>query len=1020
MNLTASKYYLAGFFGVLLLFSSAFAHGGKIVLIAGPLDDHAPGTHEYENTALLLKHCLESSPTFAEMRAEVYFNGWPDDAAVLDDADVILLTSGGSDRNETNHPIYVKDRFTQLEKQMKRGCSLVLLHWSTFHPSRFHEQVTEWMGGYFDYETGKGGPTEKWFSEIANREWHVFPSEGGHPINRGVKPFEMTEELYFNLRFREKDARLAPILLKDSASSTQENIVAWAVERGDGGRGFGFTGGHFYTNWWNPEFRKSVLNAVAWTAKLKVPSNGVESSLNNFKPPLSKKLERLSSPDTTVKKVRPANPETDSGKVAKEEAWKDSRWSQTQIGPFLSSSVPTPNGTILKGISIKVGDQGQATVCYDTGLVNLRAAWTGNFLEFDPARFGLINSPKIGGDLQFLAPSKTSWHDQKAVYQGLFLNGKRVVLSYELGDTKILESPWFEQNTFTRTFELGPSQSAQRLNIAELKNARVVATNVNGIRITMLEKDGRSLAVAVVGNAKPVLMFDGDNGSIVLELPPRNTIRDCKLFIADIGEKEVQEFAGRVQKSSAPENLQKLAEAGVSNWNESITTKGQMAFSTEPYVVDTITVPYDNPYKALMFLSGVDFFDNGDAAVCSIHGDVWVVHGIDNKLEKIAWKRFATGLFQPLGLKIVDGKVHVIGRDQITVLFDRNLDGEADFYQKLSNQITTSAGGHDYVTCLETDADGNFYYVDPSGVHRVSRDGKEHKTIATGWRNPNGMSVGPKGIITVAPQEGNWTPVSSICEIKPGDFYGFGGPQISPDRPLGYDAPLCWIPRMIDNSTASQVWVTSEKWGPLKDQMLSLSFGRCSMMLVLREVVNGQPQGGVVSLKPRFLSGAMRGTFREQDGQFYVVGSLGWSTSATKEGSFQRVRYTGKKIHLPIALNILQNGIQLTFSERLDRETAEDVGSYGIEQWNYRYSREYGSKEYSVKFPDEVGHDEVEIKSARLSEDGRSVFLEIPGVRPVMQMRIQYNVNASDGKTVRGEIFNTINVVGQQKGVAFK
>ena len=98
------------------------------------------------------------------------------------------------------------------------------------------------------------------------------------------------------------------------------------------------------------------------------------------------------------------------------------------------------------------------------------------------------------------------------------------------------------------------------------------------------------------------------------------------------------------------------------------------------YVVDTITEPFPNPYRVSTFLGGFDFLPDGRAAVCTFHGDVWIVSGIDEKLEKLTWKRFATGLFQPLGLKVVKGDIYVAGRDQITRLKDLNKDGEADLY----------------------------------------------------------------------------------------------------------------------------------------------------------------------------------------------------------------------------------------------------------------------------------------------------------------------------------------------------
>lgn len=266
--------------GLHLAPSSAFAaepRPRKIVLIAGPLDAHPRDTHEYEKNVILLKHCLDSSPDFRGAKVEAHFNGWPSNATTLDDADTIFLTSGGSDRRETDHPLYVGDRFAQLERQMKRGCGVVFFHWATFHPRRVHDQITEWAGGYFDYESGTNA--NKWFSAIQTREWTTAPAAPEHPVARGVGPFQVTEEFYFKMRFRENDARLRPVLLKEPGGDTLANTVGWAVERADGGRGFGFTGGHFYKNWWLPDFRRLVLNAIAWTAKLDVPSGGIRSTL---------------------------------------------------------------------------------------------------------------------------------------------------------------------------------------------------------------------------------------------------------------------------------------------------------------------------------------------------------------------------------------------------------------------------------------------------------------------------------------------------------------------------------------------------------------------------------------------------------------------------------------------------------------------------------------------------------------------------------------------------------------------
>src|SRR5204863_8587164 len=135
-------------------------------------------------------------------------------------------------------------------------------------------------------------------------------------------------------------------------------------------------------------------------------------------------------------------------------------------------------------------------------------------------------------------------------------------------------------------------------------------------------------------------------------------------------------------------------------------------------------------------------------------------------------------------------------------------------------------------------------------------------------RNPNGLGASPDGkIITVAPQQGEWTPSSAIAELRPDSYFGYGGPKVTPARPFGYDSPLCWIPHSVDNSSGSQVWVPSGRWGPLAGQILHLLWGRCGLMLVLRDVVDDISQGAVVPLPGRFLSGPNRGSFNARDGQ---------------------------------------------------------------------------------------------------------------------------------------------------------
>jgi hypothetical protein len=179
------------------------------------------------------------------------------------------------------------------------------------------------------------------------------------------------------------------------------------------------------------------------------------------------------------------------------------------------------------------------------------------------------------------------------------------------------------------------------------------------------------------------------------------------------------------------------------------------------------------------------------------------------------------------------------------------------------------------------------------------------------------------------------------------------------------------------------------------------------MMIILDEI-KGMYQGAVVPLPGRFLSGVHRGRPNAHDGQLYFTGCDGWQTAAVRDGCFQRMRRTETPFYLPKEFQVHENGIRVTFSQPLDPETAGNKASYGIERWNYRWTRAYGSADWSVKNPEKKGRDSMTVTRVDVSDDGRSVFLHVPELAPVMQMRLVYNMEAADGALVRGELPFTI------------
>jgi WD40 repeat protein len=190
-----------------------------------------------------------------------------------------------------------------------------------------------------------------------------------------------------------------------------------------------------------------------------------------------------------------------------------------------------------------------------------------------------------------------------------------------------------------------------------------------------------------------------------------------------------------------------------------------------------------------------------------------------------------------------------------------------------------------------------------------------------------------------------------------------------------------------------------------------MSYGKCLLYGVGMDTVGGVTQASLVPFGLKFQSGIMRGRFHPKDGQLYLAGLKGWQNAATRDGGFYRVRYTGKPVHTALKAHAARNGLQLSFSTPLKPEAAADVANYSVELWNYRYSGGYGSPELSVKTGKD-GHDKLEVKSATLSPDGRSVFLAIDGLTKADQYSVKYTLNAADGTEVRSEIIGTIHRLG--------
>jgi type 1 glutamine amidotransferase len=286
---------------VLLLIGSALAaEPPNILIVVGP-SKHPAGTHEVLAGAKVLKRCLEMMTNVRLGRGRIDFGNviptakvdifqeWPKDPALLAAADTIIFTGDTFPPNRLPDP---EKNLADLEAMMKRGCGIVCVHYATgllgedVKPDGDHP-LLRWMGGYF---ANKSCPHHESIAKIFEAAT-VSPAAPQHPIARGWKEFTLKDEPYIKNFFGPPGNKIGGTGDKPAANVTilatamlppespKPEPVAWCVERGDGGRGFGIVMPHFYRNWKLDDLRRFILNGIVWTAKLEVPKDGVQTTL---------------------------------------------------------------------------------------------------------------------------------------------------------------------------------------------------------------------------------------------------------------------------------------------------------------------------------------------------------------------------------------------------------------------------------------------------------------------------------------------------------------------------------------------------------------------------------------------------------------------------------------------------------------------------------------------------------------------------------------------------------------------
>lgn len=424
-------------------------------------------------------------------------------------------------------------------------------------------------------------------------------------------------------------------------------------------------------------------------------------------------------------------------------------------------------------------------------------------------------------------------------------------------------------------------------------------------------------------------------------------------------------------------------------------------------------------------VGGMDFLSDSSLIMCTWDsvGPVYRLEGVTrNEPEKIKVTRIASGLAEPLGVKVVNDTIYVLQKQELTRLIDTDKDGIIDDYQTVCDGWLVSANFHEFAFGLAY-KDGYFYAalataIEPGGasaspqipdrgkVIRISKKDGSISFIAQGLRTPNGIGIGVDGELFIADNQGDWLPSSKIVHVKEGAWYGSRSVDFEGTANLKETLPVVWLPQdEIGNSPSQPAYLNV---GPYKNQQLHGEVTHGGLKRVFVEKVNGEYQGAVF----RFVQGLEGGVNRVvwgPDGSLYagMIGNPGnWGQQGKKWFGLQRLTYNNKPVFEMLAVRAKSNGIEIEMTEPIAERYGNSPSDYEIKQWYYKPTISYGGPKLDLK--------NLEIKSVNISDDRRKVFLELKGMEPnhVVYVRLKNTfISEQDRELWSTEAWYTMNQI---------
>jgi glucose/arabinose dehydrogenase/mono/diheme cytochrome c family protein len=458
-------------------------------------------------------------------------------------------------------------------------------------------------------------------------------------------------------------------------------------------------------------------------------------------------------------------------------------------------------------------------------------------------------------------------------------------------------------------------------------------------------------------------------------------------------------------------------------WSQEVSTAITKSTAKEAFVVDDIALPVTNPWRRNVRPGDIQFLKDGTGVAVTLDGDVWIARGLDGSRGDVRWRRFTSGLHEPLSLAIRDDQIFVFDRNGVWRLRDTNGDGEADVHEMFSNAFAQTADNREFPSMIRLAPNGEFVIAKGGqeattiGKHngsvlRLSADGRTATVLGYGFRQPN-IGVNPRtGLVTASDQQGHYIPTTPLHIVKGHQFYGFLSDKLPREvYPAPIAEPLTWIPHAVNASAMSQVWMYGARMGPLTDGLVHIGFNNPELLRVLLNERAPRLQAAVVSVTRGFTYPPLHGSVNPIDGQLYIAGFqvLGWGTTAKRLAGLGRVRYTGAPSYGATEVAATDRGVLVRFDVPLDASRATSIENYTVTAWNYQRTYRYGSPQF--KADGSPGVDRLAPSSAYLSRDGRTVFIALPELSRLkpkpMQMRVGWSLTATDKTPVQDNAYFT-------------